>query len=127
MTGRSAHIEPPPPQIPGLMIVGGEQEHVRAIAGGELLGWLYVAMSTLTPRLFIIGFWIFSDLLGDAYSSWVIPAIGFLILPWTTCAYMWAWSISSNEVSGWEWLLVAAGLLADLTTYVAARALVRGR
>jgi hypothetical protein len=66
------------------------------------------------PRLWILGFWIFSYGLGDAYSSWIIPAVGFIVAPWTTLLYAWMWAINSNSVSGWEWAPVAIGALLDL-------------
>jgi hypothetical protein len=81
---------------------------------------LLFLMGAFWPRFFIVGFWIFSDLLGDAYSSWVIPALGFLILPWTTLSYAFAWGLSSDSVSGLEWPLVALGLLLDVATWAAA-------
>jgi hypothetical protein len=66
------------------------------------------------PRLWILGFWIFSSELGDAYSSWIIPAVGFIVAPWTTLLYAWMWAINSSTVSGWEWAPVAVGALLDL-------------
>jgi len=68
----------------------------------------------LFPRMWILGFWIFGGQLGDAYSSWIIPAVGFFLAPWTTLLYAWMWAISSNAVTGWEWLPVAIGALLDL-------------
>jgi hypothetical protein len=67
------------------------------------------------PRLWILGFWIFGGQLGDAFGSWIIPAAGFILAPWTTLLYAWMWAISSNAVIGWEWLPVAFGALLDLT------------
>jgi hypothetical protein len=64
--------------------------------------------------MWILGFWIFGGQLGDAYSSWIIPAAGFILAPWTTLLYAWMWAINSNAVTGWEWLPVAVGALLDL-------------
>jgi hypothetical protein len=78
------------------------------IAVGLLFGFACI------PRLWILAFWIFGGELGDAYSSWIIPAAGFVLAPWTTLLYAWMWAISSAAVTGWEWLPVAIGALLDL-------------
>jgi hypothetical protein len=88
------------------------------IAAALLLGYAMV------PRLWIIGFWIFGGMLGDAYSSWILPALGFVIAPWTTLLYAWMWAIGSTEVSGWEWLPVVIGVVLDLA-FLAALARLR--
>jgi hypothetical protein len=81
--------------------------------------WFFIGSSMFWPRVFILAFWIFGSELGRAFSSWVIPAIGFLILPWTTVLYAWTWAINSDGVHGWEWIVVACGLIADLLTWTA--------
>ena len=92
------------------------------IPAGRIMEMTLVAFSMFWPRLFILGFWIFSKDLGGAFSSWVIPALGFVIAPWTTLAYAFMWAITSHSVNGWEWLVVALGVLFDLLTWVGARA-----
>lgn len=76
--------------------------------------WLWFATLAFGPRLIILAFWIFGSLLGDAFGSWVIAAAGFVLAPSTTVAYAFMWSISSEAVSGWEWLVVALGVVLDL-------------
>ena len=74
------------------------------------------------PRAIIIGFWVFSDLLGDAYDGWVVPVLGFVLAPWTTMTYAIMWGISSDGVGGAEWVAVGVAALADLVTLLIARA-----
>jgi hypothetical protein len=93
---------------------------------GAGVAWFLIGSSMFWPRLFIIGFWIFGSELGRAFGSWVIPALGFLVLPWTTVWYAFMWGVSSDRVSGWEWLVVAAAFVVDLVTW-AGIAAVRGR
>jgi len=59
---------------------------------------------------------VFSDLLSRAFESWVVPLIGFFLLPWTTLAYAVMWS-SSDRVYGFEWFVVALGFLFDIASY----------
>ena len=99
--------------------------HPPDITFGRAMEWVWVLFAAIWGRVMIIGFWIFSDLLGDAYDSWVLPAVGFLIAPWATMGYAIAWGVSSSEVTGAEWLFVAGGLLIDVLTLVGARALLK--
>lgn len=61
--------------------------------------------------------WLFSDLLGDAYESWVLPFLGFFLLPWTTLTYAAMWAVGSNDVSGFEWFIVVLAFFLDLGSY----------
>lgn len=90
---------------------------------GQGLTWVLAAFGLFWPRVVLIGFWIFSDLLARAYDGWVVPLLGFLVLPWTTGAYAMMWSISSDGVSGLEWAFVALGVLLDLLTWAGTRRL----
>ena len=97
----------------------GMSAAARAIAWAVLLGLAF------WPRLWIIGFWIFGHQLGDAFSSWIIPAIGFFLLPWTTLIYAFMWGITSNVVSGWEWVAVGAAFLVDVLFWLWGRSTLR--
>ena len=90
---------------------------------GQGLLWVWVAFGLVWPRLCLLGFWIFSDLLGDAFDGWIVPALGFLLVPWTTGAYAMMWSISSDGVNGIEWAVVVLGVVLDLATWAGARRL----
>lgn len=52
-----------------------------------------------------------------AFDSWVVPLLGFFLLPWTTLAYAAFWSISSNGVLGFEWFFVILAFVIDLASY----------
>ena len=74
-------------------------------------------LALISPRLALFCIFVFSDLLSRAFDSWVLPLIGFFILPWTTLAYAVMWSISSNEVTGFEWFVVGLAFIADVTSW----------
>lgn len=61
--------------------------------------------------------WIFSDLLSRAFDSWVLPLIGFFLLPWTTLAYAVMWSSGRDGVFGFEWFIVILAFVIDLSSY----------
>ena len=63
---------------------------------------------------------LFSDMLSRAFDSWIVPLIGFFILPWTTLAYAVMWA-SSDGVNGFEWFIVAVAFLFDLGSLAGSR------
>jgi hypothetical protein len=95
------------------------QAQEPGVSSGSFIvaGLLFVF--ALWPRVWILAYWLFGRQLGDAYDSAVIPIIGFFVAPWTTVLYAWMWAISSNAVTGWEWLVVAVGAILDLWFLVA--------
>jgi hypothetical protein len=86
------------------------------------VGCLPVLLAFISPRLALFVVWVFSNLLSRAYESWIIPLLGFFLLPWTTLTYaaMWDWG-SGNHVHGIEWFFVILAFLADLGSYAEAR------
>jgi hypothetical protein len=78
-------------------------------------------LALISPRLALFCLWIFDDLLGQAYDSWVLPVIGFFLLPWTTLAYALMYAVSTSRVSGFEWFIVVLAFFADLSTHAGSR------
>jgi len=78
------------------------------------------------PRIALLTWWIFGDKVDAAFDSWAWPLLGLLFLPWTTLAYVIAWS-PIGGVSGGEWIIVALGVLADVLTYSSRAARARYR
>ena len=78
---------------------------------------LFALLALISPRLALIGVWLFSDILSRACDSWLLPLIGFVLLPWTTLAFAVMWDVGSHEVTGFEWFVVALAFLADLSSY----------
>jgi hypothetical protein len=97
------------------------QSRPDEITPGRMVAWIVIGSLMFWPRLFIVGFLIFDRDIGDAFGSWVVPVIGFFLLPWTTVTWAAMWSISSQEVSGIEWLFVGIALLLDVITWAAFR------
>ena len=82
---------------------------------------LVVLLALISPRLALFFVWIFSDILSRAYDSWIVPLIGFFVLPWTTLAYAGMWSAGTNRVSGFEWFIVGLAFVVDVMSYVGSR------
>jgi hypothetical protein len=80
------------------------------------MGCLVVLLAFVSPRLALFFIFLFSNLLSRAFDSWVVPLLGFFLLPWTTLAYAVMWA-SSNRVYGFEWFIVILAFLLDLGSY----------
>jgi hypothetical protein len=78
---------------------------------------LALILAVISPRLALIAVWLFSDDLSRAFNSWLLPLIGFFLLPWTTLAYAVMWEVGTHRVSGFEWFVVALAFLADLGSH----------
>jgi hypothetical protein len=85
------------------------------------MGCLVALLALFSPRLALVAIWLFSDLLSRAFDSWIVPLLGFFLLPWTTLAYAVMWSTGSNRVSSFEWFIVVLAFLVDLGAYANGR------
>ena len=65
------------------------------------------------PRFVMVLLWIFTNYLSRAYDGWILPLVGFFLLPTTTLAY----AIAQNEtkgLKGWGLVLVIFAVTLDL-------------
>lgn len=81
------------------------------------MGCLLVLFAFISPRLALFVMFLFTDLLSRAFDSWVIPFLGFFLLPWTTLAYAAMWSVGTDQVSGFEWFIVILAFVIDLGSW----------
>jgi len=75
---------------------------------------LIALLALISPRLALIAMWLLSDMLHLAFDGWILPVLGFLLLPWTTLAWAAMWSVGTAGVTGFEWAIVAIAVLTDL-------------
>ena len=78
---------------------------------------LIALFALISPRLALFFILIFSNMIDRAFDGWIVPVLGFFLLPWTTLAYAVMWSASTNEVSGFEWFIVVLAFVFDLGSY----------
>lgn len=77
---------------------------------------LIVLIGAFAPRLALFLLWIFSNQLSRAFDSFWLGFAGFVFLPFTTLFYALAYAPISG-VSGFGWILVAFGVLLDLSNW----------
>ena len=78
---------------------------------------LIALIALLSPRLALFFILLFSNMIDRAFEGWVLPILGFFLLPWTTLAYVLMWDVGTPRVSGFEWFIVALAFLMDLAAY----------
>jgi hypothetical protein len=89
----------------------------RQVSARVVWAWFWFSFLAFWPRLILAGLWWFGDEVEKAFGPAIIPVLGFLFLPSTTLAYALMWGATSDGVVGWEWIVVALGLLIDLYTW----------
>ena len=79
-------------------------------------------LALISPRLVLFLLWIFGSVLSRAFDSWIIPLLGFFLLPWTTLSYaaFWDWELGTT-CTGLEWFFVALAFFIDLGAYAGGR------
>jgi hypothetical protein len=79
---------------------------------------LIALIALIGPRVALIFTWLASGMIGRAIDSTFVAILGFLLLPWTTLAYVLFYDLGSGHaVRGFEWFLVGIAFLADLASY----------
>jgi len=77
---------------------------------------LIVLIGAFAPRLALFLMWILTDQLSRAFESFWLGLAGFVFLPFTTLFYALAYAPIAG-VSGFGWILVAFGVLLDLSNW----------
>ena len=90
------------------------------------MGCFVALFALISPRLALLALFLFSDMLSRAYESWIVPFIGFFLLPWTTLAFAVMWSAGTHGVKGFEWFIVILAFLFDLGSWREGRGARRG-
>lgn len=78
-------------------------------------GCVLALFAVALPRFTMFLLWLFTDRLSIAFDSFIVGFLGFLILPYTAVFYALAYS-PVDGVTGFGWVLVAAGFIADLSS-----------
>lgn len=80
------------------------------------MGCLVPLLALISPRLALFALLLFSDLIGDAFDSWIVPVLGFFLLPWTTLSFVVMWWAADGTL-GFEWFIVVLAFVIDIGAY----------
>ncbi|MDP7028818.1 MAG: hypothetical protein QF733_01195 [Phycisphaerales bacterium] len=79
---------------------------------------LVIALALLFPRVALAATWILDPpFILTPYNGWLLPVIGFLLLPMTTLAYAWAVTFEGGAGSLSGIIVIAAAVLYDFASY----------
>ena len=78
---------------------------------------LLALVGSFFPRLALLLMWIFTTYVDRAFSSFIVPLLGLILLPFTTIFYCLSWNPITHNVHGAAWIWVLIGLLLDLSSY----------
>ena len=80
------------------------------------MGCLFAMFAGFFPRIALVVIWIATDLVDRAFSTWVIPLLGLIVLPFTTLIYAIAWAPGVHLGNGrWVWVAIAfAGIVSSI-------------
>jgi hypothetical protein len=79
---------------------------------------ILAVLSLLGPRVAFIVTWLATDKVDLAFKGgWGVPLLGVIFFPWTALLYTLSYAPVIG-VTGFGWVLVVLGVLADLTSYV---------
>jgi hypothetical protein len=80
------------------------------------MGCLLVLVAGFFPRVALVIVWIATDLVDRAFSTWVIPLLGLIVLPFTTLVYALVW-IPGVHLGNGRWVWVAIAFVIELIGY----------
>ena len=70
----------------------------------------------LGPRAAILVWWLINPVRWQlTFDTWIWPLLGFIFLPWMTLMYVLV--ALPNGIVGFDWILLALAVLADIGMY----------
>jgi len=97
---------------------------MRSNSGG---GCLTALVSTFS-RIILLCAWLARPAMMDhAFSTFIIPCLGFLFLPFTTLMYVFLVQGAGNTVQGLDWLWLFLAVVLDIASVAGAGAANRDR
>jgi hypothetical protein len=82
------------------------------------MGCLILLLALIGPRVALFFVWVTTNFVDRAFDSFIVPALGFIFLPWTTLIY--ALADDGHGLNALGWFFVILAFLADLGSHAAA-------
>ena len=90
------------------------------------MGCLFALISAFSARLALFLVWVFTDRLSFAFRSGWEGVLGFIFLPYATLFYALVYQ-PHKGVDGFGWVIVALGILLDLSSHMSSSRAARRR
>jgi hypothetical protein len=72
------------------------------------------------PRLAILAWWLINPgLFSAAFNFWIWPLLFAIFAPFTMIFYLFSWYLSPG-IGGFEWVLIAIGIVLDISSHTGA-------
>lgn len=78
----------------------------------------FLALGAFVPRIAIALIALLTDWFDGVFPNWIIPVLGFLLLPFTTLMYLAMWRWNDGSLGAFQWFLVGAAFIIDLLNLV---------
>jgi hypothetical protein len=78
---------------------------------------LIVLVAMFAPRVTLFFIFLLTNWFSQAYETVLWPLLGFILMPFTTLAYMAAMLNNDHQLSGLWIVLMVVAVIADLTTH----------
>lgn len=75
---------------------------------------LLVLAAIVFPRLTLFFIWLLTTWPKQAFEGWLWPLLGWVIVPWTTLAYMAGMLRNNHHINGFWLVLVIVALIFDV-------------
>ena len=73
-----------------------------------------VALGAFLPRVAMIFMALFSSMFDGAFANWIIPVVGWFLVPYTTLSYVLLWNWDHHHLNAFSWILVAVAFFVDI-------------
>src|SRR5262245_53654177 len=94
---------------------GHDLRNPRGCAHDGSMCCLLLLLAAFAPRLVLVLLWLFGgNYLSAPFTTWILPVLGFIFMPFTTLAYAFAWNQSGGSVGGVWIVLIVVAVLLDL-------------
>jgi len=69
------------------------------------------------PRLAILIWWLLNPFFySRVFDTWIWPVLFAIFAPWTMIFFLISWLLGEG-ITGFEWLLIAIGIILDISSY----------
>ncbi len=81
------------------------------------MGCVLLGIALFLPRVALFLLFVFTGWIGRAFDGWVIPVLGFLLMPYSTAWYTYVMNRHPGDWGFWQVLFMVLAVLMDLSSH----------